>query len=191
MIEISDLQAGKVGEYLVCADLILKGYTAFLSEQGLSYDVVLDIDGRLLRIQVKSTREPKSVPQRKDYTPAYLFNIRRMGAKGRGSYSSDDVDIFALVALDRKIIGYLPEDKAKQTMIFRIKDYDGMYSDEKNVDRRKKILELRENGVSFREIGRQLEIDPAQASRIEKGEGTKKKYTYLEDLSFDKALLGL
>ena len=34
------LQIGKAGEYLVCADLILKGYIAFLSEQGLPYDVI-------------------------------------------------------------------------------------------------------------------------------------------------------
>ena len=39
----NELQKGKAGEYLVCADLILKGFVAFISEQGLPYDVVLDI----------------------------------------------------------------------------------------------------------------------------------------------------
>ena len=38
----SELQTGKEGEYLVCADLILKGLIAFPSEQGLPYDVVVD-----------------------------------------------------------------------------------------------------------------------------------------------------
>jgi len=37
---IDDMQVGKAGEYLVCADLISKGYVAYLSEQGLPYDVV-------------------------------------------------------------------------------------------------------------------------------------------------------
>jgi len=55
-MEINDLQAGKAGEYLVCADLIVKGYVAFPSEQGLPFDVVLDVQGRLLRVQVKTTR---------------------------------------------------------------------------------------------------------------------------------------
>ena len=32
------LQIGKAGEYLVCADLIMKGFIAFPSEQGLSFD---------------------------------------------------------------------------------------------------------------------------------------------------------
>ena len=33
MKDISDLQIGKAGEYIVCADLILKGFVAFPSEQ--------------------------------------------------------------------------------------------------------------------------------------------------------------
>jgi hypothetical protein len=37
---LTDLQLGKAGEYLVCADLILKGHIAFPSEQGLSFEVV-------------------------------------------------------------------------------------------------------------------------------------------------------
>jgi hypothetical protein len=33
---------GKAAEHLVCADLLMKGYNAFLSAQGLPYDVVID-----------------------------------------------------------------------------------------------------------------------------------------------------
>ena len=76
-MEIDDLQAGKVGEYLVCADLILKGYVAFPSEQGLPFDVVLSANNRLYKIQVKTTRQPMPVPQRKNRTEKYLFHIRR------------------------------------------------------------------------------------------------------------------
>jgi hypothetical protein len=46
------LQIGKAGEYLVCADLILKGFVSFPSEQGLPYDVLLDTGEKLLKIQV-------------------------------------------------------------------------------------------------------------------------------------------
>ena len=35
MNEISDLSCGLVGEHLVCADLILKGYRAFRTERGV------------------------------------------------------------------------------------------------------------------------------------------------------------
>lgn len=61
---VDDMQAGKAGEYLVCADLILKGFVAYPSEQGLPYDVVLDCGGKLLKVQVKATRTHKQTPQR-------------------------------------------------------------------------------------------------------------------------------
>jgi hypothetical protein len=36
------LELGKAAEHIVCADLILAGYRAFLADQGLPYDVVFD-----------------------------------------------------------------------------------------------------------------------------------------------------
>lgn len=118
MKDINDVQAGKVGEYLVCADLILKGYVAFPSEQGLHYDVVLSVGNKLYKVQVKATRKPIPVPQRKNRTEKYCINIRRCGKGGRKSYEENDVDIFALVALDTKVIGYIKTSEAKQTMFF-------------------------------------------------------------------------
>lgn len=120
-----NIQLGKAGEYLVCADLILQGYVAYLSEQGLHYDVVLDVDGRLLRIQVKSTRCPTGtiypkVSQSK-YSPSYVFDIR-YGRNGRRKEYTNVVDIFAFVIMDKRLIGYLPvEDVPKGTMRFRDK----------------------------------------------------------------------
>ena len=66
MKNISDLQIGKAGEYLVCADLILQGHIAFPSEQGLPYDVVFEYKDRLYKVQVKTTRAPRNIPQRKN-----------------------------------------------------------------------------------------------------------------------------
>lgn len=51
----NELQMGKAGEHLVCADLILQGYNAFMADQGLPYDVVVDTDGKIHKVQVKST----------------------------------------------------------------------------------------------------------------------------------------
>lgn len=118
MKKINDLQIGKAGEYLVCADLITKGYIAFPSEQGLSFDVVLLVDNILYKIQVKTTRCPQPVPQRVQRTDKYLFHVRRCGKGGRRSYFINEIDIFALVGLDSKVIGYLSSDQVKQTMFF-------------------------------------------------------------------------
>lgn len=112
----NDLQIGVAGEHLVCADLITKGYNAYLSDQGLPYDVVADIDGKLYKIQVKTTSKYRAIPQRKNYTPAYLFWIKRCGKGGKKVYKEKDYDFMALVALDKKIVGYLPFDNIKGTM---------------------------------------------------------------------------
>lgn len=192
MIKITDMQAGKAGEYMVCADIILMGHVAYLSEQALSYDVVADVDGRLIRIQVKTTRLPKAVPQRKTYTPAYIFHIRRMGKGGRRSYTDRDVDMFALVALDTRIIGYVSEKKVSQSMLFRIPDYEGAYYGERNADRNRKIIELRNNGASFTEISKAIGIDRSAAQRITSGkEGIRTKGLYLDSLTFEQALADL
>lgn len=115
---MSDLQIGKAGEYLVCADLIMKGYIAFPSEQGLPYDVVLALGNKLVKVQVKTTRKPQAVPQRVKRTEKYCFHIRRCGKGGRQCYNVNDVDIFAIVALDTKAIGYIKASEVKQTMFF-------------------------------------------------------------------------
>ena len=81
-----DLEVGKAAEHLVCADLIMSGYRAFLSDQGLPYDILVDVDGALLRVQVKSTRKPKNHDPRTRATPGYFFHLRRAGKGGRRRY---------------------------------------------------------------------------------------------------------
>lgn len=187
MNEISDIQAGKAGEYLVCADLLLKGYTAFVVEQALAYDVVVDLNGRIFRVQVKTTRAPRATGDR-DLTPAYFFNVRRMGKGGRKAYTKDDADIFALVALDRRHIGYIAEADVRKTMVFRIQDFEGMYFDEQGTERRQRITQMRQEGMSFGAIGKVLEMDRSQVARIVKGEGFRQSGIYLDEFSFEEAL---
>ena len=133
MDNISDMQIGKAGEYLVCADLIMKGFIAYPSEQGLPYDVVLDARGRLLKIQVKTTRKHKQTPQRVSNSNTYGFNIKRRGKKNQSIHTPESCDIFALVALDEKQIGYMRNEDIKQTMFFRVESLRGTYRDE-NID---------------------------------------------------------
>lgn len=113
-----DLNVGRAGEYLVCFDLAMHGYNAYLTSQGMPYDVILDIKGHLYKIQVKTTRKAVRVPQRINRIDKYIFNINRHGKKGKKTYQNQDVDIFALVALDEKTIGYFLPNKIKTTMAF-------------------------------------------------------------------------
>lgn len=170
MEKINDLQIGKAGEYLVCADLILNGFIAFPSEQGLPFDVVLNIDGRLLKIQVKTTRKAKHVPQRKKDVPAYIFHIGvngslKKGKKRRTKYNEKDVDIFALVALDTKRIAYLPYFNIQTTMNFRVPELRGEYRDESGLELKKIVTDLRAKNITCREISKQTGLSMSNVYR--------------------------
>lgn len=194
MEKLSDLAAGKAGEYLVCADLILKGHTAFLSEQGLPFDVIADVAGRLLRVQVKTTRETRAVPQRKGaHTPAYLYHIKRCGKGGSGTYKDGDVDLFALVALDTRDIGYLPARMARQTMMFRSSAYRGQYYDEQLKLRCDAIRAKKASGHTNAAIAREMGLDLSYVGRVLSGKSglSETLETYLMDMTFEKALSAL
>jgi uncharacterized protein YerC len=161
-----ELQTGKAGEYLVCADLILKGFIAFPSEQGLPYDVLLDTGKKLIRIQVKTTSGPRVIPQRAKETKAYIFNVKRCGKGNCKRYGNDEVDIFALVCLDTKAIGYIKTDDMPDTINYRVDSLAGSYYDEKGIHDYKTVLDLFSSGVNRREISEITGIAYATISRM-------------------------
>lgn len=103
------LELGKAAEHIVCADLILSGYTAYLSDQGLPYDIVVDLGDRLLRVQVKSTVRAKNANARgRNPNFVYNFSVRKRGKKEKGArLSREHCDVVALVALDIRQAGYM------------------------------------------------------------------------------------
>lgn len=122
---VTDLAAGTAAEHLVCADLLLTGWRAFLADQNCAYDVAVDVAGRLVRVQVKATRQQRAIPQRATHVPAYLWHVRRAGKAGLRNYSVGDFDMLALVALDIRRIAYLPPSMTKQTVHIRPPDTFG------------------------------------------------------------------
>jgi len=161
-----ELQTGKAGEYLVCADLILKGFVAFPSEQGLPYDVLLDTEEKIIRIQVKTTSGPRIIPQRATDSKAYIFNVKRCG-KGNGKrYGQNEIDIFALVCLDTKMIGYIKTNDMPDTINYRVDSLRGSYYDEKGIQDSMVVSSLFSNGSSRREISKKTGIAYATISRM-------------------------
>ena len=94
------VQYGKAGEYLVCHDLIMRGYNAIIVDQGLPFDIIVEKDGKIKKIQVKSSSCVKNK------TNQYTFCIRE--GKERNRIKNVEFDYLALAALDRKIIAYIP-----------------------------------------------------------------------------------
>ena len=159
------LQIGKAGEYLVCADLIMKGFIAFPSEQGLPYDVLLDTGEKLLKVQVKTTEKARLVQQRSNPIPAYIFHIKRAGANGKTRYEEKEIDLFALVCLDTMQIGYLTNKEMPTTINIRVDAFRGSYYDEKGIQDFEKVKELNKTIKNQSEISRIVGISDAAVSR--------------------------
>ena len=161
-----ELQTGKAGEYLVCADLILKGFVAFPSEQGLPYDVLLDTGEKIIRIQVKTTNGPRVIPQRAVDSKAYIFNVKKCGKGNNKRYGQNEIDIFALVCLDTRMIGYVKTDDMPDTINYRVDSLSGSYYDEKGIQDYKIVSDLFSSGASRREISARTGIAYATISRM-------------------------
>lgn len=159
------LQIGKAGEYLVCADLILKGFVAFPSEQGLPFDVLVDNGKKLLKIQVKTTSEPRIVPQRNQDSKAYVFNVKRCGKNGIMRYGESEIDLFALVCLDTMKIGYVVTSKMPETINIRVDSLRGTYYDEKGIKDYRDVVNFEEKATQL-EIGKKLGISNTTVSRM-------------------------
>lgn len=162
----NELQVGKAGEYMVCTDLILKGFVAFPSEQGLPYDVLMDNGKRLLRVQVKTTTGPRTIPQRAKESQAYIFNIKRHGSNNAQRYDGNEVDIFALVCLDTRKVGYLLNGDMPATLNLRVDSLRGTYYDEKGIQDYEKAVELSKTISNQSEIARQMNMHVSQVNRM-------------------------
>lgn len=164
----NELQVGKAGEYLVCADLIMKGFVAFPSEQGLPYDVLLDNGIKLLRVQVKTCEKPRALLQRSTDIPVYQYNVKRHGKNNRTKYGQDEVDIFALVALDTRMVGYLQNSELKTTMNFRVDALRGSYHDEQGIKTYRKAKELQSSDPSrtLSSIAKEMGIHVSMVHRL-------------------------
>ncbi|MDD3030346.1 MAG: hypothetical protein PHS57_08770 [Alphaproteobacteria bacterium] len=112
------LEVGKAAEHLVCFDLMIQGYRAYLSDQGLPYDVLVDLGGTFVRIQVKSTLKAKNANAKgKAPNTIYQFYARSRGKNRKGTRLSEEhCDIVAFVAIDIRQIAYVPIKVCPQTL---------------------------------------------------------------------------
>ena len=166
MIRISnEVQTGIAGEYLVCADLTMKGFVAYPTMQGLPYDVLLDTGGRMLKVQVKTTATHKTIPQRKKDSQAYIFQIKRAGKNGDLRYTEREIDVFAVVALDTMQVGYLLNKDMPTTINIRVDAFRGSYYDEKGIQDFEKVKELNKTIKNQREVSRITGISESAVSR--------------------------
>lgn len=165
MRKSNELQIGKAGEYLVCADLIIMGFIAYPSEQGLPYDVVLDNSKKLLKCQVKTTSGPRIIPQRNKETKAYIFNVKRHGKNAKQRYGVNEVDLFALCDLQTRSVIYLQTKDLPETINIRVDELKGSYYDEKGIRDHQTVKALYAMTKNASEVARQTGLNVSQVCR--------------------------
>jgi hypothetical protein len=88
-------------EHLVAFDLLQRGIDTFVAAEGLPYDLVANIGGGLRRVQVKSTQQADRP------VSGYSYEVYRFKTRHRSLQRyREDADLFAFVAIDRKLIFY-------------------------------------------------------------------------------------
>jgi len=162
-MQLNDNQIiGLAGQYLTCADLIIKGFVAYPAAEGLPYDVVLDGKDCLLKVQVKTCWQAFSRLNEPATNKVYTYNFQHgRGKYVKGRYGKDEVDIFALVALDVRKVGYIKLEDAGTALRFRSEASKGNYQTDKTAKLHKEILNLKANGLSGVAISKKLGISDA------------------------------
>lgn len=120
-MNLSGTQIGMVSEMMVMKSFFMAGHSAFVATPHLPYDLVADVDGLLIKVQVKCVTGPTKRMISSANRP-YLFNLLRKTQNGRRfRYKPTDFDIFAFVALDIEQIAFIPSTrvlKANTTTIY-------------------------------------------------------------------------
>ena len=159
-MEVSEFMIGKAGEHLVVSDLILKNKNSFLAGEGLPYDVVCESNGRLIKIQVKTCIAPRMDKE------LYVYSLQNGKSKNRKQYQENEIDMFALVALDSKEIAYINIKDAKSIIEIRPTEKIGTYKSDFDTEKRNKIYKLVDSGETFANIARLLDMHPSNVRAI-------------------------
>jgi DNA-binding CsgD family transcriptional regulator len=159
-MHINDHQMiGLAGQYLACCDLITKGLVAYPVAEGLPYDLIIDGIHSILKVQVKTCWRPVSGKGESVINKNYTFNFQHgRGKYVVGRYSEDEADIFALVALDIRKVGYVRVKDAGIVLRFRSDIHKGDHQSDKVIKQHEAILNFTAKGVSIAEICKRLKI---------------------------------
>lgn len=111
---------GQAGEYLVAAELTALGHVVMTSPPKVKYDLVVDVDDTLLKIQVKTIAGPRV--NARTGRSVYEFSMRKERKSG-SFYADTDIDGFALVAFDRREIAFIPLGEAASSISFKAPEH--------------------------------------------------------------------
>jgi hypothetical protein len=106
---------GQIGELIVQEQLLSWGYRCFAAPDDAPYDLVLDVFGRLVRVQVKATGTSR--PERTEFAT----HVRRGNtATGIGTfaYHNGDFDMLAVVLIPHRQVRFFIDPPTRVTVSF-------------------------------------------------------------------------
>jgi hypothetical protein len=109
-------RVAKAGEFLTAFELTARGFDVSIAAEGLPYDLVAQIADRLIRVQVKTAARPV-------WDERYVFQTQLGSHKGPNrsrTYRGDDIDLFALVALNLKRIAFISRKDVEGRSVLKI-----------------------------------------------------------------------
>ncbi len=100
------IKFGIAGEYFVCADLLLQGFNAFPSGGSLllPYDVIVEANNNLYKIQVKSSETFSEYKQHKN---VMSYRMRKCRQGNKRSLGIKEIDFIAFVFFPLQTTAYL------------------------------------------------------------------------------------
>jgi hypothetical protein len=108
---------GTVGEQLVRYKLLRWGYDAIIMEQGSKYDILVMKDQKPIRLQVKSAKSLYSQTRNDKFKLYNHYRFNTSFGRNGSLYTTNDVDLFAFVALDIEQILFTEVPTIKTTSI--------------------------------------------------------------------------
>lgn len=108
------------GEYLTASFLVQYCDSVIIAPEGHKSDLILDHCGKLYRVQVKTTNSI----YKKDNQDYFRWDFRSSYDRKAKSdrYRSNDVDFFALVALPRKFIFFVPLEDVTNSLAKKVEE---------------------------------------------------------------------
>ena len=96
---------GEVGEYLALAELNLNQILSHRVDKA-PYDIIIDANNSLIKVQVKVGHLPKNWRTKKIYDDRVRFRTYK-GSGAKIKYNENEVDLFAFVDIDSKSVAWL------------------------------------------------------------------------------------
>ena len=104
-------RVGRSGEYLVASLLSLYADTVVIVPHSAEADIIVDIDHKLYKCQVKTQSKIRN------HRVSWEYDFRRGSFTKKRHYEKDAIDVYAMVALEPQKVMFTFPDGSKQKTI--------------------------------------------------------------------------